>query len=484
MTGDLLSPDVIQVVVGDHITITVQASEMVYFPHRFLPHGGYSRATLHNDIALIELTEAIQYNEVISPVCLPTGPPPAREICTTTGWGLTMGTANHSYLNELHAPIVSDETCRSPEYWGDIVNSDMVCAGYRKHSVCRGDSGSPLVCNNNGNSPYSLVGITCFTAEYCRNKRGSKPSVFTNVYHYVGWIQENIVTEPLNCSGYIISDDQHCYRYVRNAQNYANAQEICQSENSYLVEIGSKKEQYFLQGLVGGSQVWIGLQDINRTGQWNMWNSQAPVIYSNWHHGQPNRPGRENCGAMLNDGQWHDVSCHARKHFVCERSHYASDPFTRGVTCHMQPAKNCYAYHKEGKNYADAQAACTAEGGHLVEINNQWEQLFLHGMVRGHNIWIGLRDTVRQRKWSTWNSGVPVNYSNWLSGQPEKKTEYCGVLAGDGRWHDFNCATKMRYVCENSHIGLPDQLICNCGIGPVKLMGSSKTGEVDLLCHN
>ncbi len=82
--SDILLPvEAFKVVVGDHLTTTVQPSEREYFPQRFLLHEDYNRTTLDNDIALIELTEAIEYNEVIAPVCLPTSPPPDREMCTT-----------------------------------------------------------------------------------------------------------------------------------------------------------------------------------------------------------------------------------------------------------------------------------------------------------------------------------------------------------------------------------------------------------------
>ncbi len=192
--SDVLLPvELVKVVVGDHVTTTVQPSEREYFPRRFLLHEDYNRGTLDSDIALIELTEAIQYNnDTITPVCLPTGPPPVGEICTTTGWGWTLRTGDRTHLNELHAPIISNAVCRSQRYWGNNITPNKVCAGYSRHGICRGDSGGPLVCNNNGNSPYSLVGVTSYVSRGCRNQDGRKPSVFTNVFSYLDWIQSTI----------------------------------------------------------------------------------------------------------------------------------------------------------------------------------------------------------------------------------------------------------------------------------------------------
>ncbi len=177
----------LKIVLGDHVTTSVQPSEKVYSPQRFLIHEDYNRTIgLDNDIALIELTTAIEYNKVIAPVCLPTSPPTVEEMCITTGWG--RGTGDPALLKELHIPIISNEDCNSPDYYNGSITPNMVCAGYKKHSVCQGDSGGPLVCNTNGNSPYSLVGVTSWSPLQCRNLHGNKPSGFVNVYNYVEWI--------------------------------------------------------------------------------------------------------------------------------------------------------------------------------------------------------------------------------------------------------------------------------------------------------
>ncbi len=264
--GDVISTQAIKVVAGDHVINRVHELEKEYFPQRFHIHEEFNRTILlDNDIALIELTESIEYNDVIAPVCLPTGPPPVGHRCATTGWGWTLGTGLRHHLNEVHPPILSNEVCGSPDYWGDKITPNMVCAGYQGTGICIGDSGGPLVCDNGLNTPYSLVGITSWVKEKCRNPDGTKPSVFTNVYNYLEWIQTT-----MNCTGYTRSDNGHCYKFVNNEMNYTQAEEHCQAEGGYLVEIGSQVEQYFLQGLVSGN-VWIGLQD--HTGNWSQWNS-------------------------------------------------------------------------------------------------------------------------------------------------------------------------------------------------------------------
>ncbi len=180
-----LSTDDIQVVAGAHETTSNQLSQRVFVPTAFFLHLDYDNQTLHNDIALIKLAEAIQYNDVITPVCLPSSPSIPGAVGTITGWGLT---PNRTSLTELHVPIISHGTCSSQQYWGNLATSDMVCAGYRRHSMCRADTGGPFVWNNNGNGAYSLVGVTSFVSRQCNNQQGIRPTVFTNVYNYVAWI--------------------------------------------------------------------------------------------------------------------------------------------------------------------------------------------------------------------------------------------------------------------------------------------------------
>ena len=454
--ADELRPENIKIVAGDHVITTIQASEREYLPRRFLLHKEFDNITLDNDIALIELTEAIVYNDAIAPVCLPNGPPPIGQICTTTGWGWTLKTGDRTRLNELHPSILSNEKCGSVDYWGDHVTPNMVCAGFQGHGaghgVCRGDSGGPLACNNNGNSPYSLVGIVSWTANRCKNPDGTKPSVFSKVYNYHDWIQNSIA----KCHGYFLSDDGHCYKYVEHAMNYSEAEKFCRSEGSYLAEIESEKEQYFLQVLVGYNYVWIGLQDKYHNGNWDYWNSGSPMLYSNWGEGEPNNfKGKQYCGRLWNQGKWDDENCESDQKFVCEH----------GSNQAVQKSRKFYTYHKEKKNYADAQISCASEGGYLVEINSEYEQLFLEGWAHDDQIWIGLSDRQREGNWTNWNSGEPITYSYWRKREPDNKDpnanaqEHCAEMTVQGMWNDLNCDWKMGFICEDSSNTKPNRNI-------------------------
>lgn len=50
------------------------------------------------------------------------------------------------------------------------------------------------------------------------------------------------------------------------------------------------------------------------------------------------------------------------------------------------------------------------------------------------------------------NSGIPVNYTKWVPGQPYSKTniDLCVWLSGNNeyRWNDDSCKTSITAVCE------------------------------------
>ncbi len=456
-TDDAIPVNSFKVVVGDHVTTTRQDSEQEYFPKKVFLHEDFNRATMDNDIALIELKRSIEYNEVIAPVCLPSSPPPIGETCVTTGWGLerngnTGRLQRVTSLNEVTIRIKSNEVCGSQRYWGDRITPNMVCAGYRRRGACRGDSGGPLVCNNNGGSPFSLVGVTSYVPRGCSNPDGKSPSVFANVYNYLEWIQ----TTTLNCTGYIRSDNGHCYKFVNEEMNYTEAEEYCQAEESYLVEIGSQMEQYFLQGLVGEIDVWIGLQDKAHNGKWSRWNSGAPVEYSNWGHGEPNnQDGVEYCAELnINIRKWNDKNCEAKQQFVCERA--SNQAFLA--------SGKCYSFHEERKNYSEAQDMCASMGGHLLEINSEYEQIFLKGIFNHGDksgcfsgwIWLGLNNQSGDWNQRTWNSGANITYSNWGSVEDSayklwyrRQSTNCIVMDSNGKWQESDCDSKLRFICEN-----------------------------------
>lgn len=54
--------------------------------------------------------------------------------------------------------------------------------------------------------------------------------------------------------------------------------------------------------------IWIGFNDIASEGSF-VWYDQSPIVYTNWHSGEPNNSGNEDCVQIYPDGQWNDLNC-------------------------------------------------------------------------------------------------------------------------------------------------------------------------------
>ena len=75
-----------------------------------------------------------------------------------------------------------------------------------------------------------------------------------------------------------------------------------------------------------------------------------------------------------------------------------------------------------------SQALAMGPGADLVSINSEAEQNFLASQFGiSHVFWIGLTDKAVEGIWQ-WANGDPVDYTNWLPGQPD---DYNPTIGGE-----------------------------------------------------
>uniref|UniRef100_A0A182P1T5 CLIP domain-containing serine protease n=1 Tax=Anopheles epiroticus TaxID=199890 RepID=A0A182P1T5_9DIPT len=170
---------------------------------RFALHPDYRvNSGVHvNDIALIELAAEVEYNIFVAPICLPisngTYQLPASDGLdkeyTAAGWGSTdtgKESSSMSYrLMQINLRGFDHERCRRlfqvPS--GSGVGEGHICAGgVRDQDTCHGDSGGPLMESAEG--VVYLAGITSFGWPRCG--KDGVPGVYTNVTHYMEWIEQ------------------------------------------------------------------------------------------------------------------------------------------------------------------------------------------------------------------------------------------------------------------------------------------------------
>ncbi|KAK4328854.1 hypothetical protein Pmani_000745 [Petrolisthes manimaculis] len=132
-----------------------------------IPHPGYDRETIINDLALLKLPRAVTYTRRVSAACLPSSEDEVVSIdkkCVVSGWGKERETHvfGSDVLNYARVPIVSRRVCRRM-YPDHQVTTRQLCAGYRRGSsdACAGDSGGPLACEGS-DGRWVVQGITSY----------------------------------------------------------------------------------------------------------------------------------------------------------------------------------------------------------------------------------------------------------------------------------------------------------------------------------
>ncbi len=115
--------------------------------------------------------------------------PAAGTVCEATGWGVTEegGMFLAANLQKVSLPVVEDGLCY--EYFQGLMRDNMLCAGEEGRDTCSGDSGGPLVCPLGHERSPVLTGVTSW-GQGCG--RPDKPGVYTEVAHFIEWIQQTV----------------------------------------------------------------------------------------------------------------------------------------------------------------------------------------------------------------------------------------------------------------------------------------------------
>jgi len=165
---------------------------------RFVAHPSWNYPSMFdNDIAVLELEFGAQFNEKVSPICLP-----QKSVCFTegtpcvvTGWGLINERGGFpDKLQEVAVKLISRERCRQYSGYNHITDR-MTCAGYESggYDACAGDSGGPLVCRDGVNGPWVLYGIVSWGYGCARP---GNPGVYAMVPALVDWVKQETDLAP------------------------------------------------------------------------------------------------------------------------------------------------------------------------------------------------------------------------------------------------------------------------------------------------
>ncbi|XP_072316578.1 suppressor of tumorigenicity 14 protein homolog [Eucyclogobius newberryi] len=155
---------------------------------RIITHQDYNQMNFDYDIALLELSEPLEFTNSIQPICLPSSSHvfPAGMSCWVTGWGaMREGGRAAQVLQKASVKIINDTVCNTVTE--GQVTSRMMCSGFLAGGVdaCQGDSGGPLVCFEESGKWFQ-AGIVSW-GEGCA--RRMKPGVYSRLTKLREWIK-------------------------------------------------------------------------------------------------------------------------------------------------------------------------------------------------------------------------------------------------------------------------------------------------------
>jgi len=178
---------------GMHNRIDYSPEVQIRYAKRFTIHPEYRFPDY--DIALIELSEPVVYNDFVKPICLPQGEEiPLDTTCVAIGWGIVDLSPEKiaNTLQEVELRVLSSTLCKRSYGSFRIKDDRMICAGRiaGTKDTCGGDSGGPLMCQRCTTCQWMLYGVTSFGSIEC-GKAGA-PGVYSKVGYYETWINYHV----------------------------------------------------------------------------------------------------------------------------------------------------------------------------------------------------------------------------------------------------------------------------------------------------
>ncbi|XP_074840934.1 macrophage mannose receptor 1-like [Carettochelys insculpta] len=286
--------------------------------------------------------------------------------------------------------------------------------------------------------------------------------------------EESEVVEAIvpGCQKGWIRHGFYCYSVGQTPVTFSEAKKICEENKGYLVTVQDRYEQAFLTVLIGFNPkkyFWIALSDVEEPGTFK-WADGDAVQFTHWNSGMPGRePG---CVAMrtgMTAGLWDVVKCDEKSMFLCKQlveggtpppipttSPAPSCPDEWHSTAH---SSSCFKLFQKGrkhmKTWFEARDFCRAIGGDLATIHSEEEQNVINKLDRaGHHnsYWMGL-SALDPDGGFTWSDGSPVNYENWLEGEPNNYhgNEKCGTFLNGYpgmQWNDMYCERLCDWICQ------------------------------------
>ncbi|XP_053679627.1 chymotrypsin-2-like [Anopheles nili] len=171
----------IKILFGSHRLLTNKKQFQI---SKILRHAEYEVFNNTNNLALLQLSEAVPITTRVSTIALNDEQISSSTPTVFYGWGsLSFGsTAYSNNLQTLYQRALSTIDCRLRI--SNLPAGNICAVAQQQQSACSKDEGGPLVRYDSG----KLIGIF----NYGSKCSGNLPDVFVDVYAYKSWIESTI----------------------------------------------------------------------------------------------------------------------------------------------------------------------------------------------------------------------------------------------------------------------------------------------------
>lgn len=170
----------------EYLTIVAGSPYLEYYGTKYQvksikTHEEYNKENFQNDIAILKVTEPIEFNDNVQPIPLEETMDDQERDVILCGWGrlLTEG-VTAKQLHWINLKTLSTKKCSDKHNSPEVVESEICTFTKAGEGACYGDSGGPLVANG------KQVGI----ASWGRPCGKGFPDVYTRVSSFFDWINE------------------------------------------------------------------------------------------------------------------------------------------------------------------------------------------------------------------------------------------------------------------------------------------------------
>lgn len=248
-----------------------------------------------------------------------------------------------------------------------------------------------------------------------------------------------------------------CYRvhsYGRD-RTFEDARIYCQARGGDLAYIDSAGLRDWLGQLVAATDtegqaayMWVGAKNVG--GEWKWVETDKPVENAilPW-----DEAGSGDCAAFTSDSKLIMQECSQMLKFICHRN--IQIPMACDYTTGWEDASDrCYKKSTQSNSWHDAEIECVIEGGHLVSVESDAEQMLAHDLAleERDKVWIGYTEENHPGEF-TWVDGSGSNKTYWQEGQPDLSLNGFGaaVVNNDdpsGLWMVEKITNEFHSLCE------------------------------------